>query len=334
MQRAIQLAWGGFGLVSPNPMVGCVIVSNGKIIGEGFHRAYGGPHAEVNAVNSVSEKAVLKDATVYVTLEPCSHHGKTPPCADLLIAHQVKRVVIAANDPNPLVNGNGVKKLRGAGIEVQQGFMEEEAIRQNIRFNTFFKKNRPYIILKWAETKDGFIARSDYSSKWISNSMSRQQVHKWRTEEDAILIGKNTAHYDNPSLTSRDWKGKDPIRIVLDRNKQLDRSLKLFTDGRKTLVYTHESPEKSQTTEWIQLSGSNFIQDLLADLHRRKIQSLIVEGGSTILSAFLDLGLWDEARIFIGDNSFEEGISSPKMKNKPATETKILKDRLLIYHNS
>ncbi|MEQ8338468.1 MAG: bifunctional diaminohydroxyphosphoribosylaminopyrimidine deaminase/5-amino-6-(5-phosphoribosylamino)uracil reductase RibD [Cyclobacteriaceae bacterium] len=333
MLRAIQLAWNGLGHVSPNPMVGCVVVVDGKIIGEGYHQKYGGPHAEVNAINSVVDKSQLREATVYVTLEPCSHHGKTPPCADLLISHQVKRVVVAAGDPNPLVNGNGIEKLRAAGVEVDSGLCETEAKEQNIRFNTVFLKNRPYIILKWAQTKDGFIARSDYSSKWISHSLSRQMVHKWRTEEDAILIGKNTAIYDNPRLTSRDWKGKDPLRIVLDRNKALDKGLNLFTDEKPTLVYTLRSPEKHQQTAWIQLDESHFLEGLLTDLHERRIQSLIIEGGQTTLQTFIDRGLWDEARVFIGDNVFNEGISAPKMTNEATSETKILEDQLLTYYN-
>jgi len=333
MQRAIQLAWNGLGHVSPNPMVGCVVVVDGKIIGEGYHQKYGGPHAEVNAITSVEDKSQLRKATVYVTLEPCSHHGKTPPCADLLISHQVKRVVVAARDPNPLVNGNGIEKLRAAGIEVDSGLCEAEAKEENVRFNTVFLKKRPYIILKWAQTKDGFIARSDYSSKWISNPLSRQLVHKWRTEEDAILIGKNTAIYDNPRLTSRDWKGKDPLRIVLDRNKALDKSLNLFTDEKPTLVYTLQSPEKHNQTSWIQLHENHFLEDLLTDLHERKIQSLIVEGGQATLQAFIDRGLWDEARVFIGNNVFKDGILAPKMTIEATSETKILEDRLMTYYN-
>ncbi len=333
MQRALQLAWNGLGQVSPNPMVGCVVALDGKIIGEGYHQKYGGPHAEVNAINSVTDKSKLRQATVYVTLEPCSHQGKTPPCADLLITHQVKRVVVAAGDPNPLVNGRGIEKLRNAGINVDTGIYEAEAMKQNARFNTFFQKNRPYIILKWAQTRDGFIARSDFSSKWISNSSSRQLVHKWRTEEDAILIGKNTAIYDNPKLTSRDWKGKDPLRVVLDRKKMLEKNLNLFTDEKPTLVYTLQSPEALKQTEWIRLAENHFLEDLLSDLHKRKIQSLIVEGGSATLQAFIDKGLWDEARVFIGSNTFKEGISAPKLNISSGTETKILEDRLKFYYN-
>ncbi|XOV92077.1 MAG: bifunctional diaminohydroxyphosphoribosylaminopyrimidine deaminase/5-amino-6-(5-phosphoribosylamino)uracil reductase RibD [Bacteroidota bacterium] len=333
MKRALQLAEGGMGTVSPNPLVGCVIVSEGKIIGEGSHQAYGGPHAEVNAVNSVKDKDQLIGSTVYVTLEPCSHHGMTPPCSDLLITSKVSRVVIAARDNNPLVNGTGIKKLNSAGIKVEQGLLEDEALRQNKRFNTFFLKKRPYIILKWAQTADGFIARRDYSSKWISNSSSRQLVHKWRTEEDAILVGRNTAHYDNPKLTSRDWQGKDPLRIVIDKDKSLNPTLNLFTDGKRTLVYTIKNSNQKGNVEWIKLTEKDFLSQLLTDLFQRKIQSLIVEGGSATLSQFISKGLWDEARVFIGETSFDDGISAPEIKLDPSSETKILKDRLLIYQN-
>ena len=202
MQRALELARLGLGNVSPNPMVGCVIVKDGKIIGEGHHEQYGGPHAEVNAVQAVKDQSLLPQSTAYVTLEPCSHFGKTPPCADLLVRHQVKRVVICNEDPNPLVAGQGIERLRNAGIEVEIGLLREEGRVLNRRFFTAFEKKRPYVILKWAQTTDGFVARENYDSKWISNTYSRQLVHKWRAEEDAILVGTNTARYDNPSLTT------------------------------------------------------------------------------------------------------------------------------------
>ncbi len=334
MQRALQLANAGFGSVSPNPMVGCVIVSDDQIIGEGFHQAFGGPHAEVNAITTVKNRSLLKSATVYVTLEPCAHQGKTPPCADLLIRHQVKRVVIAATDPNPKVNGQGIIKIKNAGIDVSNGILDREAQKQNIRFNTFFKEKRPFIILKWAQTKDGFIARSDYSSKWISTSASRQMVHQWRTQEDAILIGKHTALYDNPMLTSRDWKGKNPVRIVLDRQKSLPGDLNLFNDGNRTLIYTHQAAEQHTSAEWIQLNEDNFLKSLLNDLHQKGIQSLIVEGGTEVLNTFISAGLWDEARVFIGETTFDSGIPAPSISYNPVNETNVSKDRLIIYKNN
>ncbi|MEQ9412696.1 MAG: bifunctional diaminohydroxyphosphoribosylaminopyrimidine deaminase/5-amino-6-(5-phosphoribosylamino)uracil reductase RibD, partial [Cyclobacteriaceae bacterium] len=213
MLRAMELAKNGIGHVSPNPLVGCVIVYEGKIIGEGWHGKYGEAHAEVNAVNAVADKSILNGAAVYVNLEPCAHTGKTPPCADLLVKHKVKRVVIANVDPNPLVAGKGIAKLKDAGVEVLTGVLEEAGRELNKRFFTFLKHKRPFVILKWAQTSDGFIARENFDSKWISNEYSRKLVHKWRTEEDSILVGYNTALYDNPKLTARDWTGRNPVRI-------------------------------------------------------------------------------------------------------------------------
>ncbi len=333
MHRALLLAEMGNGNVSPNPMVGCVIVCDNKIIGEGYHKSYGGPHAEVNAIHQVTEQDLLRNSTVYVTLEPCSHQGKTPPCSDLLIAKKVKRVVIATTDPNPLVNGMGIAKLKAAGIEIEVGVLEKEANQLNVRFNTFFRAERPYIILKWAQTSDGFIARKDFSSKWISNALSRQWVHKWRAEEDAVLVGKNTAFYDDPKLNVRDWEGSDPLRIVIDRNCSLPDKLQMFQDGRKTLIYNQQTTKKSGNVEWIKLSGSTFLKELLSDLYSRKIQSLIVEGGSQIIQAFIKEDLWDEARVFDCDSIFGEGIAAPRLNKKPQDETKILEDRLFIYKN-
>ncbi len=334
MQRALQLANGGLGSVSPNPLVGCVIVAGGKIIGEGFHQVFGGPHAEVNAVNAVEDKKRLEGANVYVTLEPCSHHGKTPPCAELLASLNVGRVVIATNDPNPMVNGSGVAKLMAAGINVEVGLLRDEAQKQNKRFFTYHNQRRPYVILKWAQTKDGFIARSDHSSKWISDSGSRQLVHKWRTEEDAILVGKSTAHYDNPQLTARDWAGKNPLRIVIDRKRSLDPDLNLFTDNIKTIVYTLSASGKQGNVECVKLPENDFLTNLLYDLYERQVQSLIVEGGSFTINRFISQKLWDEARVFISEAEFIDGIKAPSLNSNTFSETKILKDRLLFYSNT
>ena len=219
MHRALELARNGAGKVSPNPMVGCVIVHNGTIIGEGWHQQFGGPHAEPNAIAAVNNQELLKDATLYVTLEPCAHFGKTPPCAHLIIEKQIPRVVVCNLDPNPLVAGKGIKLLKDAGIEVKTGILAQEGAFLNRRFFTYINHKRPFIILKWAETADGFVARENYDSKWISNALSRKLVHKWRTEEDAILVGKNTALYDNPQLTSRDWEGKNPISVKSKTSK-------------------------------------------------------------------------------------------------------------------
>lgn len=333
MQRALELARLGFGSVSPNPMVGCVIVHQNKIIGEGYHQQYGGPHAEVNAVNSVENKQLLKESDVYVTLEPCSFYGKTPPCADLLVTHKAKKVFISAIDPNPKVSGKGIEILKNAGIEVEQGILEDESEALNKRFFTYINKKRPYIILKWAETSDGFIARKNFDSKWISNQLSRRLVHKWRAEEDAILVGKNTAKYDNPSLNVRDWEGKDPLRIVIDHELQLDSEINLFNKQIPTICYNLKKEETHEGLSFVKLGKDSFLQELLADLHQRNIQSLIIEGGSQTLKKFIEAGLWDEARIFRSDTSFGEGIPAPQLLHAQFDGKENIDGDTLLYFN-
>lgn len=333
MRRALELAEWGRGNVSPNPMVGCVIVQGESIIGEGFHQIYGGPHAEVNAVHSVANPQLLQDSTVYVTLEPCAHWDKTPPCANLLVEKQVKKVVIAAYDSNPLVGGKGIEILRNAGIEVETGILEQEARFQNRRFFTQIEKNRPYVILKWAQTSDGFVARKDFSSKWISGTLSRQLVHKWRAEEDAILVGKNTALHDNPSLNVRDWAGRNPLRIVLDSNLELPQDLKLFDQSIPTICYNRIKTESSENLEFVNLGTDFSVAEILKDLQSRKIQSLIVEGGSRVLSKFIESALWDEARVFTGKSTFSAGIPAPQLNQIPSERLSIGEDTLTIYHH-
>ncbi len=333
MRRALELAEWGRGSVSPNPMVGCVIVHEGKIIGEGYHQHYGEPHAEVNAVRSVENQKLLQESTAYVTLEPCAHWGKTPPCANLLVEKRLKKVVIAAFDSNPLVGGKGIEILKNAGIEVVTGVLEKEPRWQNRRFFTQIEKQRPYVILKWAQTQDGFVAREDFSSKWISGSQSRQLVHKWRAEEDAILVGKNTALYDNPSLTVRDWVGKNPLRIVLDSKLELPEDLRLFDGNTPSICYNSRKSESQKNLEFINLGADFSIGDILKDLHSRKIQSLLVEGGSSVLSQFLVAGLWDEARVFTGKARFELGIPAPTLNQNPSETLSIGEDSLNIYYH-
>jgi diaminohydroxyphosphoribosylaminopyrimidine deaminase/5-amino-6-(5-phosphoribosylamino)uracil reductase len=332
MRRALELAEWGRGYVSPNPMVGCVIVHEDRIIGEGWHREFGGPHAEVHAVNSVENQALLSESTVYVTLEPCAHWGKTPPCANLLVEKKVKKVIIAAVDSNPLVGGKGIEILKNAGIAVETGVIEEESRWQNRRFFTQIEKQRPYVILKWAQTQDGFVARENFDSKWISNSQSRQLVHKWRAEEDAILVGKNTVAYDNPRLDVRDWVGKNPIRVVLDSHLGLPKNLNLFDQSIPTLIFNTVKSESIENLEWIRLSEIN-PEVILKELHSRKIQSLIVEGGSQVLRQFIESGLWDEARVFITSAQFERGISAPILNQNPSETLSIGTDRLDIYYH-
>jgi len=331
MQRAIELAEMGRGDVSPNPMVGCVIVHENAIIGEGYHQVYGGPHAEPNAIHSVQNHDILSQSTVYVSLEPCAHWGKTPPCANLLVEEKVKKVVIAAVDTNPLVGGKGIQILKDAGIEVVSGILENEVREQNKRFFTFMEKKRPYIILKWAQTKDGFVARENFDSKWISNSYSRQLVHKWRTEEDAILVGTSTAKHDNPRLNVRDWDGRNPIRIVLDRNLTLDPNLNLFDHSQKTICYNQVKSENSENLDLVKLDSGFGLEEVLEDLYQRKIQSLIVEGGAQVLKNFIEKELWDEARVFTSQVHFGSGIVAPLISGKVVSESEIMGDRLVVW---
>ncbi|GAB4199274.1 MAG: bifunctional diaminohydroxyphosphoribosylaminopyrimidine deaminase/5-amino-6-(5-phosphoribosylamino)uracil reductase RibD [Thermoflexibacter sp.] len=326
MNRAMELALHGRGEVSPNPMVGCVIVYQDKIIGEGYHQKYGEPHAEVNAIHSVQNKELLSESTLYVNLEPCSHFGKTPPCADLIIKHQIKKVVVANLDTNPLVAGKGIQKLKNAGIEVQIGILEKEGKSLNKRFFTFMKRMRPYIILKWAETADGYIARENYDSKWISNSLSRRLVHKWRSEEDAIMVGMNTAFYDNPQLNVRDWTGRNPIRIVIDRNLRLPAHLHLFDGKQPTICYNSIKDNISPNVEHIKIKEGNFIKQVVENLYAKRIQSVLVEGGSGLINSLLENDLWDEIRVFRTAICFGKGIKAPQIRG-------ILFDRAAIQDN-
>lgn len=331
MRRAMELAERGRGSVSPNPLVGSVIVHEDRIIGEGWHQLYGGPHAEVNAVRSVRDLPLLTRSTVYVTLEPCAHFGKTPPCADMLVRERVQRVVIANVDPNPLVAGKGIEKLRAAGIEVTTGVMEQEGLDLNRRFFTMIRQGRPYIILKWAQTADGFMARENYDSKWISNVYSRQVTHKWRSEEDAILVGTHTARRDNPQLTTRDWTGRNPIRVVIDKDLSLPRELHLFDGSARTIVYNTLRDEQLPFGTRVKVDADNFIEGMLKDLQARRIQSLFVEGGPTTLEAFVAQGLWDEARMFVAPVRFGKGLPAPRPIGT-ATKINIAGDSLVVLY--
>jgi len=328
MQRAMELAQLGIGQVSPNPRVGCVIVHDNKIIGEGWHKKFGGPHAEVNAIQSVTDSSLFKESTVYVNIEPCSHFGKTPPCVDLLIAHQVKKVVIGNPDSNPLVAGQGIQKLKVSGIEVKISVLDKECRELNKRFFTFIEKQRPYIILKWAQTADRFIAQKNFESKWISNEYSRQLVHGWRSEEDAVLVGTRTASHDNPSLTVRDWRGRNPTRIVMDRFLRLDDRLNLFDRKEKTICYNVLKHEEHENLILVRIGEENFIEELIHDLFKRNIQSVMVEGGAQTLQLFLDARLWDEARIFTSSRSFGDGILAPIVSGKLGVQQSVVTDRL------
>jgi len=331
MKRAFELAVLGRGKVAPNPLVGCVIVKNKKIIGEGFHQAYGAAHAEVNAIKNATTE--IAGGTAYVTLEPCAHHGKTPPCADLLITQKVAKVVIASQDPFEAVNGAGIKRLKAAGIKVKIGCMQEEEHYLNRRFLTFISKSRPYIILKWAQTQDHFIARTDFNSKWISNPLSRQIVHKWRSEEMAILVGYNTAKHDNPRLTTRDWQGSNPIRIVIDPRNQLNKVLNVFDGTQPTHVFTQIPEKNKKNVTYHTLDSADPITVILDQLHQLNIQSILVEGGTHTIEKFISLNLWDEARVFTSPQKFYKGISAPKMEALPHDHTQISNDTLTTYYN-
>lgn len=333
IKRCIEIAKNGLGTTRPNPMVGCVIVYGNTIIGEGFTSAYGGNHAEVNAINSVTNKALLKEATLYVTLEPCSHFGKTPPCSDLIVSMGISKVVIGTLDTNSLVSGKGIEKLKAAGCEVVVGVLEEACKTHHKRFFTFHNKKRPYIILKWAQTADGFIApRFDSAQRplkdrkpvWITNTFSRQLSHKWRTEEQAILVGTNTVLQDNPSLTARDWEGQNPIRVVLDRNLKLDKSFNVFNQDAQTLVISENEIDFNKP----------IANEICSLLHQKQIQSIIIEGGTKTLQTFIDEGLWDEIRVFTGtDVMFKEGIKAPEFSGILVSETQLLNDILKIYQH-
>jgi len=327
MLRAIELARFGMGNVSPNPMVGCVIVHKDSIIGEGYHREYGKPHAEVNAINSVENKELLKESTLYVTLEPCSHFGKTPPCSDLILRYLIPNIVIGTIDPFAQVAGRGIEKLRNEGCEVVQGYLEEQCIELNRRFFTFHQKKRPYIILKWAQTADGFIdidrSHEHYGQPtWITNDLSRIAVHKMRTDESAILVGTNTAQKDNPSLTVRDWSGRSPLRLVIDREMRLSPDLALFDQKVPTIVYTSKEVLCKNNIEFKRiLFDGNELNQIISDLHDRGVLSLIVEGGQKLLNSFIISDIWDAARVFVGKNNFHSGVKAPALDaNKVKSE--------------
>lgn len=338
IKRCIELAKNGLGATYPNPLVGSVIVHRDSIIGEGWHQKAGGPHAEVNAVNSVKDKSLFKKSTIYVSLEPCSHFGKTPPCSDLIIAKGIKKVVIGTVDPFAEVAGRGIKKLMEAGCEVQVGVLEQECQDLNKRFFTFHQKKRPYIILKWAQTADGFIAPKIQEKRepvWITNQYSKQLVHKWRSEEQAILVGTNTAIADNPKLNTRLWKGENPVRVVIDKDLKIPQESALFDGTIKTIVLTEN--EKKSDNNNLAFEKLDFQQDLPNQicevLYRHNLQSVIIEGGLKTLQTFIDNNLWDEARVFTGISEFHKGVKAPEFSGKMFSKTTLERDTLKFYKN-
>ncbi len=343
IKRCFELAQTALGNTSPNPLVGSVIVYKDKIIGEGYHQQYGEAHAEVNAINSVKNKSQLKEATIYVSLEPCNHFGKTPPCSHLIVKHQIPKVVIANIDPFAKVNGSGIQYLKENGIEVISGVLEDEGAFINRRFFTFHQKKRPYIILKWAQTADGFmdIDRSINSNDnyWITTAASKRLVHQWRSEEDAILVGFNTVKNDNPSLTTREVKGKNPIRIILDRNMDLSKikstaTFNIFNDEAKTIIINEKESKTNKNINFIQIDFENELKNLVQILHDKNIQSIIIEGGKKTLEKFITTDLWDEARVFTAEKKFNKGLKAPTIFQKYSLTQKVDSDILSFYFNS
>ena len=341
IKRCIELAKNGLGRTYPNPMVGAVVVIDDEIIGEGWHQKAGKPHAEVNAINAIKEKSLLKKSTIYVSLEPCSHYGKTPPCSNLIIESGIKKVVIGTVDPFSEVAGKGIKELMHAGCEVIVGVLEEQCRELNKRFFTFHTRQRPFVILKWAQSTDGFLSpepqeKGKRHPVWITNSYSKQLVHKWRSEEQAILVGTNTAVADNPRLNTRLWTGNDPVRLVLDRQLRIPKDSHLFDDSIKTFVFT-EIDAAERASKNVIFQPLNFEQDIpkqICDfLYHQEIQSVIVEGGRRILESFLTAGLWDEAHVFTGEISFKKGTKAPQFSGSLITENNILSDTLKIYRH-
>ncbi|ACU04381.1 bifunctional diaminohydroxyphosphoribosylaminopyrimidine deaminase/5-amino-6-(5-phosphoribosylamino)uracil reductase RibD [Pedobacter heparinus] len=345
MQRCLELAAMGMGNVSPNPMVGCVIVSDGKIIGEGYHARFGEAHAEVNAINSVvhnygnTAETLLAAATAYVSLEPCAHFGKTPPCADLLIKHRIKKVVIGNTDPFDGVNGKGIEKLKNAGIEVVSGVLEAECSQLNRRFFTRIGQQHPYIILKWATSANGYFAPENTTQQWISGPEAKKLVHKWRTEEDAVLVGRLTAMADNPRLTVREWYGRNPVRIVVDRHLQVPSSHHIYNKEAKTIIFNEQKTDVQENIHFIQMEDMQHYlpQKIAFQLYLMDIASVIIEGGAQVLNQFIQARLWDEARVFRSAVSWPAGIPSPELNLQSCAITDqfpIGKDQLTIYKNN
>ena len=339
INRCIQLAKNGLGTTYPNPLVGSVIVLNNVIIGEGWHQKSGEAHAEVRAINSVKDKSQLKNATIYVSLEPCSHFGKTPPCSNLIVDNGIKNVVIGVIDSNSIVSGRGVEYLKANGCNVIVGVLENECLELNKRFFAFHTKNRPFIILKWAETADGFIDKirsgdSENSPNWISNSFSQQFVHKMRAAEQAVLVGTTTALNDNPSLTIRSWAGNNPVRVVIDKTLKLPENYNLLDGTDKTIVLTEKLVNNSANLLFEVIDfEKNVLAQICNVLYKYEIQSVIIEGGSKTLQSFIDDNLWDEAFVFVGNTLFDKGLKSPKIKKTPIEIQKISADTLKFYKN-
>ncbi len=348
MKRCLELASNGLGSVAPNPMVGALLVCNDTILAEGYHKEYGKDHAERMAISSLKDNSLLSQSTLYVSLEPCSHFGNTPPCTDLIIESGIKRVVIATKDPNPKVQGRGMENLKKAGCEVTLGVLEKEAKELNRRFFVFHNKKRPYIILKWAQTLDGYIdairkPTDPIAPIWITNDLSRTLVHRWRSEEQAIMIGTNTVEKDNPRLDVRDWSGRSPLRVILDRKLRLSPKLHVFDGSVPTLVFIGNNSSAAvrkasfTTNPNMELLTIDFARGIesqvLKELYDRQIISTIIEGGATLLTSFISRNLWDEARVFVGNKFFGDGIKAPSFNGEQYSYDSIGDSKLFTYLN-
>jgi diaminohydroxyphosphoribosylaminopyrimidine deaminase/5-amino-6-(5-phosphoribosylamino)uracil reductase len=334
MQRCIDLARLGSGRVAPNPMVGAVIVHENRIIGEGYHQKFGEPHAEVHAIASVENKSLLKDSTLYVSLEPCSHFGKTPPCSDLIIQNEIKKVVIGTKDTHLKVNGGGIDRLKKAGIELNVGVLDQECRELNKRFFTFHERQRPYVILKWAQSADGFLDKlrtpEEKGVHWLSSPETKILVHKWRSEEQSIMVGRKTVQNDNPSLTVREYSGNNPIRIIIDAQLQIQENLNIFSSDAQTLVFNRVKNDSKENIEWIKLNETS-VETILYELYKRNITSVFVEGGSRTLHYFIFGNVWDEARVIVGNSKLHEGTRAPFISKVPNKAIPFSTDMIYYY---
>ncbi len=333
MGRCLSLAEKGLGHVSPNPLVGAVLVYDDKIIGEGYHQTFGKAHAEVNCINSVENENLhlVKDSILYVSLEPCNHYGKTPPCTDLILQHQIKKVVVGCRDVHSIVNGTGIQKLINAGVDVIEGVLQKEAINTNRRFFTFHNQKRPYIILKWAQSNNKKISGSDKSRVKISNEITDRLVHKWRSEEDAIMVGTNTVIFDNPELTTRLFPGKNPLRIFIDKKLRVDKSSNILNDASLTLIFNCLKETTDETNSYLIFDeNKNFIQQLNQILYKKNVQSVLIEGGANLLNSFIQEDAWDEARIITNEQLLiSQGTDAPNfIKNKFVKSEVMNNDRI------
>jgi diaminohydroxyphosphoribosylaminopyrimidine deaminase/5-amino-6-(5-phosphoribosylamino)uracil reductase len=338
MRRCFELARKGLGMTQSNPLVGAILVHDDRIIGEGFHHEFGGPHAEVIAIRSVEDPSLLSQSTLYCNLEPCSHHGKTPPCSMLITQKGIRRVVVSNGDPFPSVNGQGLRHLEDSGVEVETGCLEEEGFHLNRRFFHYINYRRPYVILKWAQTADGFIdlerePGDREGPRWISNALCRTLVHKWRSEESAIMVGTNTVLTDNPRLNIRRWTGSNPVRITLDRRGRLPDNAHMLDGTQETLVFTGVDRNYAGKIRIVYADPSYTLVDVMEELFDQQLTSIFVEGGAQLHNSFLSTGLWDEARVFKGKMSFSQGVKAPEINEKPDELIQIGDAQLEVYRN-